>query len=89
VLGIDLGINKRAVSALLTPKGVIKRHEIRFWSDKTRKVIHKQNEEKVANLQRKLSSKTLNSTKREKFLKQLKINRKKVELIINLQITLM
>ncbi len=77
VLGIDLGINKRAVSALLTPKGVINRHEIRFWSDKTRKKMLKQTERKIAKLQQQLAQTPTDSKERRKFLHQLKTLRKR------------
>ncbi len=66
VLGIDLGINKRAVSALLTPKGVINRHEIRFWSDKTRKKLQKEKERKITELQKILAKTSLTVNKRKK-----------------------
>ena len=68
VLGIDLGINKRAVSALLTPKGVINRHEIRFWSDKTRKKLLKETEQKIAKLQKILAKSTMSFGKRKTTL---------------------
>jgi len=77
VLGIDLGINKRAVSALLTPKGTINRHEIRFWSDKTRKKLLKETEQKIAKLQKLLAKPSLSFGKRKQVLYQLKLLRKR------------
>ncbi len=77
VLGIDLGINKRAVSALLTPKGTINRHEIRFWSDKTRKKLLKETERKVAKLQKILAQSNLSCGKSRILLHQLKTLRKR------------
>jgi len=77
VLGIDLGINKRAVSALLTPKGAINRHEIRFWSDKTRKKLLKEKERKIAKLQKLLAKPSLSFGKRKQVLYQLKLLRKR------------
>jgi transposase len=77
VLGIDLGINKRAVSALLTPKGIINRHEIRFWSDKTRKKLLKETERKIAKLQKFLAKPSLSLSKRDSLLHQLKSLRKR------------
>ncbi|MCE7749571.1 MAG: transposase [Candidatus Heimdallarchaeota archaeon] len=79
VLGIDLGINKRAVSALLTPKGIINRHEIRFWSDKTRNKIIRKNENKIANLQNKLVNPNTTQYQRKDLQKQLINLRKKVK----------
>ncbi len=76
VLGIDLGINKRAVSALLTPKGVINRHEIRFWSDKTRKKLQKETERKIAKLQNFLAKTSLSVSNINSLLHQLKSLRK-------------
>ncbi len=77
VLGIDLGINKRAVSALLTPKGTIDRHEIRFWSDKTRKKLQKETERKIAKLQKSLAKTSLSVSKKNSLLYQLKSLRKR------------
>ncbi len=77
VLGIDLGINKRAVSALLTPKGAINRHEIRFWSDKTRKKLQKKKERKIAKLQKILAKTGLSVNKRNDLFHQLKSLRKR------------
>jgi hypothetical protein len=77
VLGIDLGINKRAVSALLTPKETINRHEISFWSDKTRKKLLKEKERKIAELQKLLAKSSLTFGKRKEFLYQLKSLRKR------------
>ncbi len=77
VLGIDLGINKRAVSALLTPKGTINRHEIRFWSDKTRKKLLKETEQKIAKLQKIIAKTSLSVSKKNSLLQQLKSLRKR------------
>jgi IS605 OrfB family transposase len=77
VLGIDLGINKRAVSALFTPKGTINRHEIRFWSDKTRRKLLKEKERKIAELQKILAKSTLSFGKRKQVLYQLKLLRRR------------
>ncbi|MCE7742287.1 MAG: transposase [Candidatus Heimdallarchaeota archaeon] len=77
VLGIDLGINKRAVTALLTPKGVIQRHEIRFWSDKTRKTMLNQHEQTIAKMQKKLANPAISTNQRQTLLRQLKSFRKK------------
>ena len=77
VLGIDLGINKRAVSALLTPKGVLKRHEIRFWSDKTRKIMLNKHENSVAKLQKKLANLERTDEERQKTIQELKFCRRK------------
>ena len=76
VLGVDLGINKRAVSALLTQKGTINCHEIRFWSDKTRKKLLKETEQKIAKSQKIISKSSLSVDKRASFLYQLKSLRK-------------
>jgi len=77
VLRIDLGINKRAVSALLTPKGAISRHEIRFWSDKTRKKLLKEKEREIAKLQKILAKPSLSFGRRKQVLYQLKLLRKR------------
>ncbi len=77
VLGIDLGINKRAVSALLTPKGTINQHEIRFWSDKTRKKLLKETEQKTSKLQKVLAKPSLSFGKRKQVVYQLKLLRKR------------
>jgi transposase len=77
VLGIDLGINKRAVSALLTSKGTIRRHEIKFWLDKVQTQLLKEDEDNLTEVQRKLANLSLVSPKRRRVLTHLRALRTK------------
>ncbi|MBA7579101.1 hypothetical protein ES708_20968 [subsurface metagenome] len=77
VLGIDLGINKRAATALLTPRKRIYRREIKFWSGNLRKRLLEKYDEKLAQWQKKERKTALNSKEYVKTLLTLRNVRKR------------